>query len=171
MALHPTLAAIKRNLPKVAKANGFQARVTSGYRTRAAQKKLYDRYLQGLQPYPVAKPGTSDHEKGLALDVVSTDTNKLVALLTDVGLFWAGPTDPVHFSMVVAPKASQAQKKEKVPKIPKKYKDQGMTERDWEWLQSLPEAERNWLMGKDTGLAKILWNATFGAAKSLLKYL
>ena len=100
MALHPTLATIRRNLPRVARSLGFDARVTSGYRSRAAQTRLYNRYLQGLQSYPVAPPGTSDHEKGLALDVVSTNPDKLVSLLTEVGLFWAGPSDPVHFSLV-----------------------------------------------------------------------
>ena len=98
MGLHPDLVAIKRNLPKVARDNGFSARVTSGYRSRAKQAWLYDRYLRGLQQYPVAPPGRSDHEIGLALDVVSTDTPKLVALLASVGLSWAGPADPVHFS-------------------------------------------------------------------------
>ncbi len=99
MTLHPTLATIRRNLPGVARSLGFQARVTSGYRSTKKQAWLYNRYLQGLQPYPVAPPGTSDHEYGLALDVVSTDTAKLVALLSSVGLFWAGPDDPVHFSL------------------------------------------------------------------------
>lgn len=107
MALHPTLATIKRNLPAVARANGFQARVTSGYRSPAKQAWLYDRWLRGLQQYPVAPPGTSDHEKGLALDVVSTDPGKLVALLTSAGLSWAGPGDPVHFSMIARPSAKE----------------------------------------------------------------
>ena len=102
MPLHPTLIAVKRNLPRVARARGFEARVTSGYRSRAAQTKLYKRFLAGLQSYPVAPPGTSDHEKGLALDVVSTNTQKLVELLSQVGLNWAGPDDPVHFSLAGA---------------------------------------------------------------------
>lgn len=106
--LDPTLAAIKRNLPSVARSLGFAARVTSGYRSRSAQTKLYKRYLAGLQPYPVAVPGTSDHERGLALDVVSTDTPKLVDLLASVGLRWAGEADPVHFTMVGAQIASQS---------------------------------------------------------------
>jgi hypothetical protein len=61
-----------------------------------------------LQEYPVAPPGTSDHEKGLAIDAVSTDPQKLVALLTSAGLSWAGPSDPVHFSLLSRPKGSQA---------------------------------------------------------------
>ena len=104
MPLHPSLTAIRRNLPSVARSLGFQARVTSAYRSTAKQAWLYNRYLQGLQEYPVAPPGTSDHEKGLALDVVSTNPDKLVSLLTSAGLSWAGPADPVHFSL----KASQS---------------------------------------------------------------
>lgn len=98
--LHPTLRTISRNLPGVARSLGFQARVTSGYRSSKKQAWLYQRYLAGLQPYPVAPPGTSDHERGLALDVVSTDTGKLVALLTSAGLYWAGEGDPVHFGLL-----------------------------------------------------------------------
>jgi hypothetical protein len=103
MGLHPTLAAVRRNLPAVARSNGFSARITSAYRSHAKQAWLYDRYIRGLQQYPVAPPGTSDHERGLALDVVSTDTRKLVNLLTSIGLSWAGPVDPVHFSLVSRP--------------------------------------------------------------------
>ena len=100
MGLHPSLAAIRRNLPGVARSLGFSARVTSGYRSPKKQAALYSRWLRGLQPYPVAPPGTSDHERGLAIDVVSTNTPALVALLTSAGLFWAGEADPVHFSLV-----------------------------------------------------------------------
>jgi len=99
MPLHPYLATIRRNLPRVAQSMGFQARVTSAYRSTKKQAELYRRYQAGLQPYPVAPPGTSMHEKGLALDVVSTDTNKLVSLLTSAGLSWAGQADPVHFQL------------------------------------------------------------------------
>lgn len=97
--LHPKLATVKRNLPRVARSMGFEARVTSGYRTRAKQAWLYNRYLKGLSNYPASPPGTSDHEKGLALDVVSTNPQKLVSLLTSVGLYWAGPADDIHFSL------------------------------------------------------------------------
>jgi len=99
MALDKRLAAVKRNLPSVVRSLGFDARVTSAYRSRSKQAWLYNRWLAGLQSYPVAPPGTSDHEKGLALDVVSTNPQKLVSLLTSAGLSWAGPDDPVHFSL------------------------------------------------------------------------
>lgn len=98
--LHPELAKIAKNLPWVARIMGFEARVTSGFRTHAKQKKLYDAYRQGLSPLPAAVPGTSDHEIGYAIDVTSTNQDKLVALLTSAGLYWAGPSDPVHFSLL-----------------------------------------------------------------------
>jgi len=112
--LHPVLRTISRNLPRVARAGGFDARVTSGYRSTAKQAKLYQRWISGLHPYPVAPPGTSDHEKGYALDVVSTNTDKLVSLLTSVGLFWGGPSDPVHFSLLAH--TSEASAKSAIPK-------------------------------------------------------
>jgi len=99
MGLDKRLATVKRNLPSVARSLGFDARVTSAYRSTSKQAWLYNRWLAGLQEYPVAPPGTSDHERGLALDVVSTNPNKLVSLLTSAGLSWAGPDDPVHFSL------------------------------------------------------------------------
>ncbi|MEE2915739.1 MAG: hypothetical protein VYB32_01555 [Pseudomonadota bacterium] len=42
--------------------------VSSGLRTIDEQRKLYERYLAGKGPL-AAKPGTSDHERGLAVDI------------------------------------------------------------------------------------------------------
>lgn len=112
MPLHPYLATIRRNLPRSAAMMGFQARVTSGYRSTKKQAELYRRYQAGLMPYPVAPPGSSLHEKGLALDIVSTDTQKLVALLTSAGLSWAGEDDPVHFQLAALKSQAKAKKKE-----------------------------------------------------------
>lgn len=171
MALDAKLAKIKRNLPAVAKSQGFSARVTSGYRTKAAQTKLYKRWQQGLQQYPVAVPGTSDHEKGKAIDVVSTDTGKLVALLTAAGLSWAGPSDPVHFSMIASPKAKKA------PKSKVGYADIGtgkkikVSAEDMAVISQYPQSVQNFVLGKQTGLEKILWDATKAAVRPLVKIL
>lgn len=105
--LNPKLRTIARNIPRAARTMGFNARVTSGYRSPVLQARLYNEYIQGRSHYPVAPPGSSLHEKGLAIDVVSDDTQKLVSLLTSVGLSWYGPGDPVHFSIKGAPGASQ----------------------------------------------------------------
>jgi len=97
--LHPFLRAVARNLPRVSKQAGFEVRITSGWRSYATQAKLYRDYLAGVAHYPANKPGTSKHEKGLALDILSTNTKALVALLNSVGLSWAGPADPIHFEI------------------------------------------------------------------------
>ena len=99
--VHPKLRTIARNLPRVAASQGFQVRVTSGWRSRATQAKLYNDYIQGKSLYPANYPGTSAHEKGLALDILSTNTAALVGLLASVGLQWAGPGDDIHFQMAV----------------------------------------------------------------------
>lgn len=174
MALNKTLATIKRNLPSVAKSQGFSARVTSGYRTKAQQTKLYNRWLKGLQQYPVAVPGTSDHEKGLALDVVSTDTPKLVALLASVGLSWAGPTDPVHFYLPGRPSAKKTAKKEK----PAGYVNIGiksskgipLSAEEMAYINTLPPDVRNYVLGiPNSKLEKTIIDLFYGSAKKLVK--
>jgi len=97
--IHPKLKIIVRNLPRVSKALGFEVRITSGYRDYVTQARLYREYLAGVSHYPANPPGTSKHEKGLALDILSTNTNALVNLLQSVGLVWAGPLDPIHFQI------------------------------------------------------------------------
>jgi hypothetical protein len=44
-------------------------KTTSARRSYKEQKKIYEEFLAGKRPGPVAKPGTSPHEKGMAVDV------------------------------------------------------------------------------------------------------
>jgi hypothetical protein len=70
--------------------------VVSGLRTRAEQRALWDR--RHANPYPVARPGTSDHERGLAVDVARSAVPDVVAVADRGGLCQPLPdTDPVHF--------------------------------------------------------------------------
>ncbi|WP_277969310.1 D-alanyl-D-alanine carboxypeptidase family protein [Sphingomonas echinoides] len=48
---------------------GIGGRVTSGLRSTERQARLYADKLAGRHAGPVAKPGTSDHERGQAVDV------------------------------------------------------------------------------------------------------
>ncbi|MET4664942.1 D-alanyl-D-alanine carboxypeptidase family protein [Sphingomonas sp. PvP056] len=48
---------------------GIGGRVTSGLRSTERQAQLYANKLAGRHAGPVAKPGTSDHERGQAIDV------------------------------------------------------------------------------------------------------
>lgn len=75
---------------------GHPVAVVSGLRTRAEQQELWDR--RHTNPYPVARPGTSDHERGLAVDVARSAVPDLAAVAASVGLCQPLPErDPVHF--------------------------------------------------------------------------
>lgn len=78
---------------------GYQVRFTSAVRSRAEQEALYA--ARHANPYPVAVPGTSRHERGLAFDAVITPWpgDQVVAWLAeDLGLTWS-ERDRVHFQL------------------------------------------------------------------------
>lgn len=79
--------------------NGIRYRITSTYRSVAKQKRLYQLFLAGRSRYPVAPPGRSKHNFGLAADLVTDDLPTMVQLARWAGLHWAGERDPVHFEM------------------------------------------------------------------------
>ena len=63
---------------------------------RAEQEALWDR--RHANPYPVARPGTSDHERGMAVDVARADVPVVLAVAAEAGLCQPLPDrDPVHF--------------------------------------------------------------------------
>ena len=86
-------------LAALARADGLLGRpvpVASGLRTRAEQDALWRR--RRTNPYPVARPGTSDHERGLAIDVSASTAADLAAVAPRAGLCRPLPqSDPVHF--------------------------------------------------------------------------
>lgn len=72
--------------------------VTSGYRSPAAQQALWA--ARAANPYPVARPGTSAHERGRAVDVPRSIASRLASVGPLVGLCRPLPrTDPVHFEV------------------------------------------------------------------------
>lgn len=91
----------------VAAYNQLQPRVTSVRRTREQQAALYARFLRGQSDLPAAPPGTSDHELGLAFDMVVAG-NYRGPEQRAVGEFWRAmggawsERDPVHFFVRVA---------------------------------------------------------------------
>jgi hypothetical protein len=89
---------------------GLQPRVSSVLRSRAEQTRLYRRYLAGQAGYPVAPPGLSAHEYGLAFDMVVSPMDAL-ADVGSVWIDWGGgwnPADAIHFEY---PGASEIVKK------------------------------------------------------------
>lgn len=87
-------------LLKQASAEGIDVRVTSGYRSRAHQSRLYNRWKAGKSRLPAARPGTSKHERGLAADLLASDLPRVVKIARSLGLKWAGEKDPVHFELL-----------------------------------------------------------------------
>lgn len=70
--------------------------IVSGFRTRADQERLW--LMRDTNPYPVAPPGTSLHEAGLAIDLALHQVSSLVPWSAQLGLCQPLPaTDPVHF--------------------------------------------------------------------------
>jgi hypothetical protein len=70
--------------------------IVSGYRSPARQQALWER--RASNPYPVARPGRSLHERGLAIDVPRGFVDDLLGVADRAGLCQPLPrTDPVHF--------------------------------------------------------------------------
>jgi hypothetical protein len=99
--LIPELQPFARDLLSAAGAAGLQPRITSTRRSSTEQARLYRRYQQGLNPYPVAPPGTSAHEYGYAFDMVVSPMDASA----DVGAYWKAQggiwggefNDPIHY--------------------------------------------------------------------------
>lgn len=72
--------------------------VTSGFRTHADQQRLYAE--RSSNPFPVARPGLSRHELGLAVDVPVEFVPLLMSVAARIGLCHPFPQrDPVHFEL------------------------------------------------------------------------
>ncbi len=85
--------------------SGTTMTVNSMLRTVAQQYLLYRWYQQGRCGIGLAaKPGNSNHETGLALDVSQYSTWK--GTLQAHGFHWLGSSDPVHFDYAGAGAAS-----------------------------------------------------------------
>ena len=75
-------------------------KVNSGLRTYEEQQKLWDNRKNN--PNPVARPGTSLHEKGLAIDINSAQANEMdrMGILAKYGLNRPVPGDPPHIQLM-----------------------------------------------------------------------
>jgi len=82
-------------------ADGGSITINSALRSTVQQYVLYKWYIDGLCTNVVAlaaKPGHSNHESGLALDV--GDYSSWRSRLEAVSFDWFGSNDPVHFDYV-----------------------------------------------------------------------
>jgi LAS superfamily LD-carboxypeptidase LdcB len=83
------------------KARGVTLTINSGLRTLPQQYLLYRWYQTGRCGIGLAaKPGTSNHESAVAIDVA--DNAGWRTALTNKGFRWLGASDPVHYDYVGA---------------------------------------------------------------------
>jgi hypothetical protein len=72
--------------------------ITSGFRSRAEQQRLWENRTSNR--YPVAPPGTSRHESGFAIDIPSALVPDLRRVGPTAGLCSPLPvSDPIHFEL------------------------------------------------------------------------
>ena len=78
-----------------------RAYVSSVTRSRSDQAELYKAYVSGRSRFPAAAPGTSKHERGLAMDIGGlqpAELRYLGAVWKRWGGRWGGSfKDPIHF--------------------------------------------------------------------------
>jgi hypothetical protein len=90
--------AMRAALARAEQLLGRPVPITSGYRSTQAQAALYAN--RAYNPYPVAAPGSSMHEKGLAIDVPADFVPTLLAVAPKAGLCQPYPADdPIHFEV------------------------------------------------------------------------
>jgi len=105
--LHPQLIPAARWLYAVGKYYDPLLVVTSSFRSRAKQARLYSAYKRGESKIPAAPPGRSLHGYGLAFDLarIGKDPfsdpllNWLGQVWEQVGGQYGGARDPVHFQV------------------------------------------------------------------------
>ena len=93
--LAPAMAAA---LARAEQLLGRPVPITSGFRSAAAQRALWAN--RASNPFPVAAPGSSMHERGLAVDVPLSFVPELARVAPQAGLCHPFPkADPVHFEV------------------------------------------------------------------------
>jgi hypothetical protein len=96
---------MKLRLNAAAEVYGKPITLTSGYRSYGDQKRLYDESISAGRPgrgptgLPIAKPGSSAHERGTAVDIKQYQDPSLVAALKSQGITQTVSGDPVHFEL------------------------------------------------------------------------
>jgi D-alanyl-D-alanine carboxypeptidase len=100
--LHPQLIPYAETLVAWMRSMDPSTSVTSVRRSSTEQARLYRRYLAGVSQYPVAPPGRSKHEHGLAFDVVARPATLAAAgrVWESWGGRWGGRfDDDIHFEV------------------------------------------------------------------------
>ena len=93
-----SIAPAVRSMIAAAKKDGVDLKITSAHRSRHEQEVLYAKYKAGTGNL-AAKPGTSNHESGLAIDFTNTP-GAYAWLKKNAGRFGLKnlPSEPWHYS-------------------------------------------------------------------------
>lgn len=93
-----SIAGNVRSMIQAAKKDGVDLKISSAHRSRAQQEALYAKYKAGTGNL-AAKPGTSNHESGLAIDFSNTP-GAYDWLKKNAGRFGLKnlPSEPWHYS-------------------------------------------------------------------------
>jgi len=89
--------AMRAALARAEQLLGEPVPIVSGYRSPQAQAALWAN--RASNPYPVAPPGSSMHERGLAVDVPLAFVPRLSAVAGEAGLCQPHADDPIHFEV------------------------------------------------------------------------
>ena len=90
--------AMRAALARAEQILGHPVPITSGFRSTEAQAALYAN--RAANPYPVAAPGSSMHERGLAIDVPADFVPRLLEIAPRTGLCQPSPADdPIPFEV------------------------------------------------------------------------
>lgn len=87
------------------KQTGNKIKINSAKRDPADQQRLWDESVSagrpGISPtgMPIGKPGTSSHERGVAVDIQNYQDALAIAAFNNQGLFQTVANDPVHFTL------------------------------------------------------------------------
>ena len=103
--LNPQVRPAAEWLVSLAAAQGWDVRITSVFRSMREQDGLYQDWIRGRRLLPAAKPGCSQHQYGLAFDMVISEDwqgplqRAIGGAWGQIGGSWGGLTDPVHFGV------------------------------------------------------------------------
>jgi len=97
--LNPALQDKLISAAKELQGSGKKIKLNSAVRSTEKQKSLYDDYMSGKSKIPAAPPGTSLHEKGLAVDIQNYNDDKVLEVLRKNGLVNPVAGDKPHFIM------------------------------------------------------------------------
>jgi len=113
--VHPEVVRRWNAFESFVRSHGYEITVTSGFRSIEKQRQLFEARRRGEHPFPVARPGCSEHNHGLAVDAVTSLPDRFIAPVAKYfGLVWAGKGDAVHYGVFTQAQWGRVAQQEKL---------------------------------------------------------